>query len=93
VALELERAVPFGLMLIELIANVCKQAFPEPRTGELRVRLHQNERHIELQVSDTGVGHTRPSYSRDGSFGLHLVQTLAPQLGGRLPLAPATGHR
>ena len=91
VALELERAVPFGLMLNELIANVCKHAFPEPRTGELRVRLHQDEQHLELQVSDTGRGQTPPSYSRDGSFGLQLVQTLAEQLGGTVGVSSGNG--
>lgn len=33
--LELERAVPFGMLLNELVSNACKHAFPAPRTGTM----------------------------------------------------------
>jgi PAS domain S-box-containing protein len=83
VNLELERAVPYGLLLNELISNVCKHAFPGESAGHLTIRLAQADGTIRVQVIDTGIG--LPSafdYRNSETLGLQLVHTLADQLGG-----------
>ncbi len=41
--LELERAVPFGMLLNELVSNACKHAFPAPRTGTVLIRVEPED--------------------------------------------------
>ncbi len=94
VMLELERAVPYGLLLNELVSNVCKHAFPNGRRGELRVRVNQEDDHISLEVADTGVG-LPPGFDnrRSGSLGLQLVHSLARQLRATVEFVPGHGTR
>jgi two-component sensor histidine kinase len=90
--LELERAVPFGLLLNELVSNVCKHAFPEGRRGTLAVSLTRRGDEMVLEVVDTGVGLPEGfDYRRASSLGLQLVHGLALQLEGSLTLRSGPG--
>jgi two-component sensor histidine kinase len=83
VTLELERAVPYGLLLNELISNACKHAFPGTQTGNIIVSFGREDGNIELTVSDDGQGLPQGfDYHRASSLGLTLVQSLARQLRG-----------
>jgi PAS domain S-box-containing protein len=94
VQIEMDQAIPCGLLTNELVANCLKHAFPPGRAGEIQVELRQIEgtRALRLRVSDTGVG-LPPDFDarRSGSLGLQLVADLAEQLGGRLEIGPAPG--
>jgi two-component sensor histidine kinase len=84
--LDLDRAIPCGLLLNELVSNALKHAFPGERGGWVRVALHTgpNEEYT-LVVGDNGVG--LPSdldVYATSTLGLQLVHTLTRQLGGRL---------
>lgn len=78
--LEMERAVPLGLLVNELVSNVCKHAFPDGKHGELTVRLNDPDSHLVVTVSDTGIGLPQNFDRNGGSTGLSLVQNLARQL-------------
>jgi PAS domain S-box-containing protein len=84
--LDLDRAIPCGLLLNELVSNALKHAFPGGRGGWVRVALHTgpNEEYT-LVVGDNGVG-LRPELDvfATSTLGLQLVHTLTRQLGGRL---------
>jgi len=55
--LQIDSAVPFGLILNELLSNAYKHAFPKEREGEIRISLHKStDGVIELMVSDNGIG-------------------------------------
>ncbi len=55
--LPVDIAVPLGLAVTELVSNAMKHAFPDGRSGELRIRLRcDDERKVVLEVSDDGVG-------------------------------------
>jgi PAS domain S-box-containing protein len=81
-----ETAIPCGLITHELIVNAFKHAFPEGRTGRVRVGLRPaGSDAVELEVSDDGVGlpaHVEPHASP--SVGLRLVTSLADQLRATL---------
>jgi two-component sensor histidine kinase len=82
-ALALERAVPCGLLLNELISNACKHAFPGNRSGRLTVFLGRKGDGLLLEVADSGVGLPEGVvYETTSSVGLVLVRRLAEQLGG-----------
>jgi PAS domain S-box-containing protein len=92
VALDLERMIPCGLILNELIANAFKHAFPEGR-GEIRISLRRNsDGACTLTVADDGAG--LPSGldpMKSDSMGLELVGLLSRQLGGTLTVETGAG--
>lgn len=95
VEVGIDKGIPCGLILHELISNSFKHAFVEGREGELRVVLRQQENgEILLQVNDTGPG-LPPDFEtrRVHSLGMQLVSDLARQIGGRLDIGPGPGAR
>ena len=82
--LHLNIAIPFGLILSELVSNAFKHAFPEGRGGSLSVAVRDlGQRHVLLEVSDDGIGTGASSpQEREDTLGLHLVRTLVDQIGG-----------
>ena len=89
-AVELDQAMPCGLLVNELVTNSLKHGFPGGRTGEVRVELlaiDGGPRGVSLRVSDTGVGMPADfEAKRDHSLGLQLVADLTRQLGGKLEI-------
>ena len=82
--LDIDTAIPVGLILNELISNAFKYAFKETGQGELNVKLKENEPGIfEMTVSDSGPGLPQDfSFSKARSLGLRLVRRLSKQLYG-----------
>lgn len=76
-----ERAVPLGLILNELVTNSLKYAFPDARSGTIRVDFKVKPGEGRLEVRDNGVGMGPP---RPGSSGTELVRRLVQQVGGSL---------
>ncbi len=91
--LNLDAAVPCGLIINELISNSLKYAFPDGRKGEVRVELHEQPDHMaRLVVADNGVGlRTDIDWETARSLGLRLVRTLADQLGAKLEVQSRDG--
>ncbi len=86
--LNLDTAIPCGLILQELLSNCFKHAFPEGRAGEIMIALHTDPQGMyRLRVSDTGVGLPEGLNLRDAkSLGLQLVCILTEQLDGTIAL-------
>ncbi|MEL6349579.1 MAG: histidine kinase dimerization/phosphoacceptor domain -containing protein [Myxococcota bacterium] len=80
--LPLEKAVPFALILSELITNAFKHAFPVGRHGVLSVQLSlpDGDGARQLIVEDDGIG--LPDEEKGGTLGMELVRLLAMQLHG-----------
>jgi len=89
--LPLERAIPCGLILNELITNALKHAYPDGK-GEILVRLVADSNDILLTVADKGCGLPAGfDWKNSKSLGIAIVRALAKQLGGKTELGPATG--
>lgn len=85
VNIGLDRAVPLGLLLTELISNCLKHGFPDGRAGEVSVALREEGDGLRLSVSDNGIGVAAGQNPLEGkTLGLTLVQSLAQQLNGRI---------
>ena len=84
--LTIETAVPCGLIINELVANALQHAFPDGRSGEVRLEIKQNHhRQLELLVADNGIGfNPGPELSQTASLGLQLVNTLVNQLNASI---------
>lgn len=88
-ALDVDTVIPLGLILHELVANVCKHAFPDGSSGSVRIRFGRAAGGLQLLVQDNGTGMAAPAGR--GSFGLELIRTLTQQLGGVLRIDGQTG--
>jgi two-component sensor histidine kinase len=96
VSLELDSAIPCGLIINELVSNALKYAFPEDRKGEVRVALGSTkEDKFMLTVSDNGAGMPEHiDFRNTESLGLHLVTILAEdQLHGKVELNRIEGTK
>lgn len=94
VLVDIEQAVPCGLLVNELLSNALKHGFPERRVGAIRLSLQPNADGpgVVLDVSDNGIG-LPPDWDkrRESSLGLQLVWDLTRQLQGTMTVAPAPG--
>ena len=94
VELDLDRAVPCGLIINELVSNAFKYAFPA-QNGELYLRFGLEDTGTYfLIVKDNGVGipaHIDPQYT--DSLGMQLVYGLTEQLGGEIELDRQEGSQ
>jgi two-component sensor histidine kinase/CHASE1-domain containing sensor protein len=86
VELPVDKAIPCGLILNELITNALKHAFPPDGPGTVRVELEQGaDGRVRLAVKDDGVGFPAGGDLRHShTLGLQLVHTLAGQLAAKL---------
>ena len=94
IPLPLDRAIPFGLLANELMANCFKHGFPDGRQGTITVSVERVEGVVSLAVTDDGAG--LPENFDAGacpSMGLKLAASLAHQLGGRLKFSNQNGCR
>jgi two-component sensor histidine kinase/DNA-binding response OmpR family regulator len=90
---DIEKAVPLGLIINELLTNALKYAFPDGRAGEMTVRIESAPGNmLKLTVADDGVGLPAGIDVNDpATLGLQLVSTLAEQLRGSLEARPQPG--
>ncbi|PCH67349.1 MAG: hypothetical protein COC01_06055 [Bacteroidetes bacterium] len=88
VNLDLDRAVPTGLIVNELMTNSFKYAFHEKEFGEININMSlSNDEKITLVYSDNGIGiPTEIDWQKTDSLGLTLVRTLTRQLNGTIEL-------
>jgi len=94
-SLGVDKAIPCGLILNELITNALKHAFPDQRHGTVRVELRrEGDRDIVFAVSDDGVGMPVEFHPKESpSLGMSLVQTLVEQLDGSIEIIRDAGTR
>ncbi|KYK35972.1 MAG: hypothetical protein AYK19_01840 [Theionarchaea archaeon DG-70-1] len=92
ILMEVDTAVPCGLIINELVSNSLKHAFPD-RKGEIRVGLHRSDSTIELIVADNGVGIPDDiDFRNTETLGLRLVTILAEdQLDSEIKLTRKKG--
>ncbi len=83
--LELDQAIPTGLILNELITNALKHAFPKENSGTISIQLKESGETCTLWVRDNGVGLSQEiSAGRPQSLGMRLIHTLTAQIDGQI---------
>jgi two-component sensor histidine kinase len=93
ITLDVNTAVPVGLITNELLSNAMKYAFYEYEEGEILLTLKPNETGgYELRVQDNGKGLDQEiDFENLSSLGLKLVYTLTRQIQGRLNIKSEQG--
>lgn len=87
--IDIDKAIPLGLIINELITNSIKYAFPGDRTGEIRITIRPvSENELELLVTDNGIGIPGALDVRNTkTLGMQLVTTLTEdQLKGSIEI-------
>jgi PAS domain S-box-containing protein len=91
--LNINTAIPCGLIINELISNALKHAFPEGRSGSLSLDLHKvsGDGYL-LRVKDDGVGFPKAlDFRKTETLGMQIVRTLVSQIDGSIDLTREKG--
>jgi PAS domain S-box-containing protein len=92
-SLNIEKAIPCGLIINELVSNALKYAFPDKQVGEIQVKFYQESGvNLILIIRDNGVGLSAEfDRTKTKTLGLTLVQGLVKQLRGNLDINSQQG--
>jgi two-component sensor histidine kinase len=101
IALDIEKAIPCGLIVNELITNSLKHGFADQKLGEpekedwIKIELTSiSNNRVHLCVSDNGPGFApQVDLYRTKTLGLQLVNSLVRQLEGNLVFGNQAGAR
>jgi PAS domain S-box-containing protein len=78
-------AATIGMIIVELLSNIIKYAFPDFRDGKIKIELKAANSRIVLIVEDNGIGMGKDfDISKIHSVGLHIVKLLVSQLEGEI---------
>ena len=92
VYLDINSAVPCGLIINEIISNACKHAFVGRSKGSIDIEFLKNNGIFQLSVKDDGIGMPEGTdLTNFNSLGISLVNALASQLGAHLEVKTTTG--
>jgi two-component sensor histidine kinase len=83
--IDLDTAIPLGLILTELINNTIKYAFPNGEEGNLLITFNKEKTHGILTVMDDGIGLPENFNIEElDSLGFTVIKTLTQQIEGSL---------
>jgi PAS domain S-box-containing protein len=92
IMLDIDTAIPLGLVMNELVSNALKHAFPGDRKGTIRIDARETEGRLEITFADNGIGIPEGfDWKAAPSLGLRLVNILIEQLSGTIELDRTTG--
>lgn len=97
VMVNINTAIPLGLVINELISNVVKHAFPGDRSGEVFITAKEENGSVVITIKDTGIGFPEGfDWRHTNTLGLHLVSALIGQVQGSIDVVkngPGTTFR
>lgn len=94
IRIDVETAMPMGLILTELFSNALKYAFAGKETGNVNISLRFDGDWLVMIVADDGIGMpTGFDIKKTDSLGLQLVESLIEQVQGQLEFDSKNGTR
>lgn len=79
--LDIDTAIPLGLIANEVLTNAIKYAFPDGRRGRIEIQLVQRDDNtLHLKIADNGIGKSKSIMGT--GFGTQLLSLLIRQLNG-----------
>ena len=92
VNLNMETAIPCGLIISEIVSNSLKYAFPNGRKGEILISLKKIKNNYQLIIQDNGIGIPEEiEFDKLESLGLKLVFQLTTQINGKIEINRSNG--
>jgi len=91
IELNIDTAIPLGLLITEVVTNSLKYGIPESNKGEITISLVENTKpEFTLCIADDGVGFSNDiNFETSSTLGLILMYKLALQLKGNITKTPA----
>lgn len=92
--IDLNKSIPCGLIINELLSNAFKYAFPNKNAGKVEITLSaltEQPYLFELRVSDNGIGLPEGVDQNSNTLGMQLVYSLVDQLDGKLTIERNNG--
>ncbi|PKL67448.1 MAG: hypothetical protein CVV28_06210 [Methanobacteriales archaeon HGW-Methanobacteriales-1] len=89
--LNIETAIPLGLIVNEMVTNIVKYAFPKDK-GTITINLKSLPDRMQLTIRDDGIG--LPEYldiENTETLGFQLVNSLVSQIDGKIELYRVNG--
>lgn len=94
IGLDMDTAMPCGLLINEIVSNSYKYAFPGDRQGEIGIKFRRENGQILLEISDNGIGFPAGfDVEKAESLGMQLIQALTLQIDGQLEVEKDHGAR
>lgn len=86
IKLNIDTAIPLGLLINETVTNALKYGFTDDSEGEISIELKKGDTaDFVLNISDNGIGFPETTtYKTTKSLGLKLIHNLAKQLRGSI---------
>ncbi|RNI09206.1 hypothetical protein EFE40_06685 [Methanohalophilus halophilus] len=89
--LEMDRAVPLGIIINELVSNALQHAFKEGQDGVIEIHFAKENSDYILVVHDSGHFPKEIDFKNTESLGLQLVTNLVSQIDGTIDLNISEG--
>jgi two-component sensor histidine kinase/ligand-binding sensor domain-containing protein len=90
--IQVNQAIPCGLIINELITNSFKHAFNDQQEKVIKVNFIEEDDHFELTVQDNGIGISPDVLETSkSSLGISLIKSLSTQLEGSLSIENDNG--
>ncbi len=85
--IDMAKAIPFGLMVSEILINAHKHAFNNKSEGEISIVTAINDDTITLKIRDNGSGISKEKYvKKSSSLGMILVKNFTDQLDATMKI-------
>ncbi|HIA37425.1 MAG TPA: PAS domain S-box protein [Flavobacteriales bacterium] len=85
ISFKIEKMLPLGLLLNELLTNSLKHAFPNKKKGKIKVSIQQQGKSYLLIYKDNGIGFNLNKIPKNSkSVGLILINSFIMQFEGKL---------
>ena len=92
IELDVDTAIPIGLIVNELLTNSLKYAFSKKtKKGTITIALTKKGQYLYLKVADNGIGKPSGTKHKGTGFGTQLIDLLTKQLEGKMHLVIANG--
>ncbi len=92
VGLDMDTAMPCGLLVNEVVSNAYKYAFPTPMKGFININLTKVKSSVKMVIHDNGIGLAIDfEIEKTDSLGMQLIQALTSQLDGELKISKENG--
>lgn len=89
---NINKTIPLGLLINEIVSNSFKYAFPHRKDGEIKISLKKKGAIHTLVIADNGLSMPEDlDIENTNTFGLHLLNALISQLNGKLTLNRKNG--
>jgi len=82
--MDVDVAVPIGLIVNELLTNTLKYAFPGEEKGFIKIALTKDSKNYLLTYLDNGIGKNAEAVNTKIGFGSQLIKLLSKQLNATM---------